>query len=285
MLTILQASDLHFGTAYDPVAGRAFADAVDALSPDLVVIAGDVTQRAKVREYREARAYLSRLTEVPQVVTPGNHDVPLYRAHERLLAPFRNYRAYMERDLDTVTRVPGAVVVALNTAAPRRRIVNGCLRGRQLAFAARIFQEGDPRDTRIVVAHHPLASAPDEEPSSPLPGAPRILDALRDMGAELVLGGHFHRGFVVRSSEVHAGHDAGDDLVLAYSGTATSTRGRAGELGENSFHLIGLEGDSIRVEHRQLNREAMTFEPVRERTLPRRPTAPDPAPRREAGRP
>ncbi|GMR12346.1 MAG: metallophosphoesterase [Gemmatimonadota bacterium] len=270
MLTILQGSDLHFGSAYDPDAGKAFRRAIEESTPDLVVIAGDLTQRAKVREYREAQRFLESLGDLPVVVTPGNHDVPLYRAFERLLDPFRNYRRYVSPDLDTVTRVPGAVVVALNTAAPRRAIVNGRLAPGQLEFAARIFQESHAHEARIVVAHHPLVSPLDGEPAEPLRGATGILEALRDMGAELVMGGHFHRGFVACSSSVCSAQEGTAEVVLAYSGTATSTRGRASEASKNSFNLLMVDEDTITVEHRLLDRDSMTFESLRETVFPRR---------------
>jgi len=273
MLTILQGSDLHFGSAYDPEAGDAFRRTVREVAPDLVVIAGDLTQRAKAREYREARRFLDSLGDAPVVVTPGNHDVPLYRIHERLLVPFANYRRYISQELDTVTRVPGAVVVALSTAAPRRAIVNGRLRLEQMEFAARIFQESQEGEARIVVAHHPLASAPDSVPDETLPGAAVILDAFRDMGAELVMGGHFHRGFVARSSAVCPAHESTDEVVLAYSGTATSTRGRGSETSKNSCHLLVIDETTIRVEHKLLDRSSMTFECLQEITRPRRARA------------
>ena len=63
------------------------------------------------------------------VVTPGNHDVPLYRVWERVFAPLRNYREFISPELDTVTKINGATVVSLNTTAPHRAIVNGRLRG------------------------------------------------------------------------------------------------------------------------------------------------------------
>ena len=161
-------------------------------------------------------------------------------------------------------------MVALSTAAPHRAIVNGRLHPRQLEFAARIFQESHTHEVKIVVAHHPLVSPPDSEPAEPMPDAAWILDAIRDMGAELVMGGHFHRGFVVRSSAVCPAHQGADEVVLAYSGTATSTRGRASETSKNSFHLIMIEEDTIKVEHKILNRDSMTFEFLCETILPRR---------------
>ena len=138
-LTLLHASDIHFGTHFDPEAADAFLRFLRVLAPDLLVISGDFTQRAKVKEYEEASAFLGNLRPIPVVVTPGNHDVPLYRIWERLFAPHRNYRAHISRELDTVTHVPGAVVVSLDSTAPLTAIVNGRIRDSQLLFAARAF--------------------------------------------------------------------------------------------------------------------------------------------------
>ena len=107
MITILHASDVHFGPPYNEVVGEAFQTSAQSVAPDLVVVSGDFTQRAKVREYEAARAWLDRLPRVPLVVTPGNHDVPLYRAWERLADPYRNYRTWIAPELDSVVRIPG----------------------------------------------------------------------------------------------------------------------------------------------------------------------------------
>ena len=74
VITILHASDVHFGKPYDPTVGEAFQALAREVPADLIVVSGDFTQRAKVHEYAEARAWLDRLPRVPLVVTPGNHD-------------------------------------------------------------------------------------------------------------------------------------------------------------------------------------------------------------------
>ena len=161
MLTILQGSDLHFGKPHLPGVARSFVEAVHEVAPDVITLVGDFTQRAKVSEYRQVRDLLATLPDVPLVVTPGNHDVPLDRIHERLLSPYRNYRRYVSSKLDTVTRVTGAIFVALHSSSPRRRIVNGTITRGQLDFLARIFQETQEEEVRILVTHHPLAPPPD----------------------------------------------------------------------------------------------------------------------------
>ena len=125
MITVLHASDVHFGEPHLPRVARVFLDFARSLRPDVVVISGDLTQRARVGEYEEAAAFLKEFGDIPVVVTPGNHDIPVYRVWERLFAPFRNYREHISEELNTVTRLPGMTEVELNTASPSTAIVNG----------------------------------------------------------------------------------------------------------------------------------------------------------------
>ena len=161
MITILQGSDFHFGKPYLPQVAAAFHETVLKTNPDVIVLAGDFTQRAKIKEYCKVREFLEKLPDIPTIVTPGNHDIPLYRVHERLFCPLRNYHTYISADLNGVTRVGDVVFVDLCSAAPYRAIVNGWLSNKQLEFAARIFQECSPEDVRILVTHHPLVRPAD----------------------------------------------------------------------------------------------------------------------------
>ena len=247
MLTVLHGSDVHFGKPHRPSVATGFTELARRVAPDVIVLAGDLTQRAKVREYEQARAYLRGFKDVPVVVTPGNHDVPLYRLHERLFAPFRNYRAFISQDLDTATRVGSGVLVALNSADPRRRIVNGRIDERQLGFLARIFQETSGADVRIVVTHHALAPPLDGGQDAVIPRNGFLLDRFRELGVDLVLGGHLHRGFVTRSSEVRPKHRDRGDIAIVHSGTAASGRGRAAEKGENSVNVLKIGAQSVEV--------------------------------------
>ena len=247
MLTVLHGSDLHFGKPHRPIVAASFLDMARRVAPDVIVLAGDFTQRAKVREYEQARAYLRKFKDVPVVVTPGNHDIPLFRVLERLFAPFRNYRAFISQELDTATRVGGAVLVALNSAEPHRGLVNGRIEERQLRFLARIFQELPGADVRIVVTHHALAPPPDGGSDATLPGSGVLLDRFRELGVDLVLSGHLHRGFVTRSSEVRPGHRGHGDIAIVHSGTAASSRGRVAEKGENSVNVLKVGTEKIEV--------------------------------------
>ena len=129
VIKLVHASDVHFGKLHDPGAMEAFLGFLEGTEPDLLVLSGDLTQRAKVEEYQAARDFIQSVGSLPVVVTPGNHDVPLYRVFERLFRPLVNYQSFISRELDTITGIPGAPVVSLNSTSPYRAIVNGRIRG------------------------------------------------------------------------------------------------------------------------------------------------------------
>lgn len=265
-MLILHASDLQAGKPFRPRAAEDLVALAHTLAPDVVVIAGDLTQRAKAREYRAVRALLDRMAPLPVVVTPGNHDVPLYRGWERLLAPYRNWRRFIAPDLDTVTRVRGATVVALNSSAPRRAIVAGRVDPAQLEMARGAFASVPPGEARVVVIHHHFVRPPDGEGGRPLPGAARLLAAFEAMGVDLILGGHVHQTHMGTSRALVEGPGPGIPWVAC--GTTASSRGRGPETGANSLNVVRLDADKVLVEVRR-HREGEGFVPVAERTFPR----------------
>jgi 3',5'-cyclic AMP phosphodiesterase CpdA len=249
MLTILHISDLHFGPPHHHVVAEALLRQAAEVEPDVIIASGDFTQRAKEEQFQEARAYLDRLPAVPLVVTPGNHDVPLYRIKERLFDPYRYYRRHISEELDTVTRVNGAVIVALNSTAPRMGITNGRVHAWQLRYAAEAFEGTPPETLRMLVAHHHFAPPPDFEGAKPMPKAKRALDAFTAMRVDVILGGHLHRAYIGNSLDVYSGRDREHGIVIAQSGTSTSRRGRAREREKNSFNVLRVDQRIIRVTH------------------------------------
>ncbi len=269
MATVLHLSDLHFGRPFLPEVADAVLTRSRELDPDLVVVSGDLTQRAKPAEFKEAAAYLQQFG-APVVVTSGNHDVPFYRLWERLLAPHRNYRRYVCEDLNTVTEVAGMVIVALNSSR-RLTLTNGRIRRWQLDFAERAFQNADPSAPRIVVTHHHLAPPPDFEGGNLMPFARRALKRFTRLNVDLILAGHMHRSYIGNSQDFFPGDLQHRGIVIVQCGTTTSRRGRGRERLRNTFNLIRIDDSLIRVAHHAWIGDESRFMPTSDHFFPRGP--------------
>ncbi len=271
MLSILHISDLHFGPAYLPHVGEAVLRIAGELAPDLVVASGDFTQRAKKSQFADARKFLDKLPKAPLVVTPGNHDVPLYRMLERVFQPYANYREYIAQELDSVLKTDGAVIVSLNTTSPLLAITNGRIDRWQIDFAAKAFREAPASAARIVVAHHHFAPAPDyDDRNDVMWHAREALDRFNELGVELILGGHLHRAYIGNSLDIYRSKTPAAGIIIAQSGTTTSRRGRAREREKNSFNLIQIGPEVILVTHYMFFDQLSGFAPIGRHTFPRR---------------
>ncbi len=269
MITILHVSDLHFGPPYLPNVGEALLQAAHAVDPDIVVASGDFTQRAKEEQFREARAFLNRMPAVPTVVVPGNHDVPLYRIAERIFNPYKYYKAYISEELDQVVSTDDVLIVALNSTSPLRHITNGRIEASQLRFTRRAFDRATDRQVRIVVAHHHFAPAPDYEGGEVMPHGKYAIDAFTESKVDLILGGHLHRAYIGNSLDLYPGLDKDHGIIIVQSGTSTSRRGRVREREKNSFNLIRITDEVIRITHYMFFDDTGGFASVSRHIFPR----------------
>lgn len=269
MLSILHISDLHFGPPYVPAVGEALLRMVERLPADVIVASGDFTQRARREQFVAAREYLNRLPEVPLVVVPGNHDVPLHRVYERLTRPHDLYREYIQNELDHVLELDVATIVALDSTAPRTAVSNGRIRQWQLEFCQSAFAQTPPGKARIVVAHHHFAPAPDYEGGEVMPRARRALDQFARMKVDLILGGHLHRAYIGNSLDVYPGEDREHGIIIVQCGTSTSRRGRGREREKNSFNYIRLDDEQVEIVHYMYFDDAAGFAPISRHYFPR----------------
>lgn len=245
-LRLAHVSDLHFGRIQEglvPALQRALREA----EPDLVVVSGDLTQRARRREFAAARHFLEHLP-CDWLAVPGNHDIPAYNVAARFLHPFRRYRRYVDRDLMPVWRRGGAVVVGINSARRHSWSLNwadGRVSVRQMEAATRFLEAEEDATHRIVVAHHPFLKLADDGDRHKLVGRHGMATkALRRAGVDLILAGHLHRSYHGRLDL----DEEGKRLFVVQAGTATSTR-RRGQA--NAFHLLDLRPGEIAVEARE----------------------------------
>jgi 3',5'-cyclic AMP phosphodiesterase CpdA len=230
--TIVHLSDLHTGRL-DPAVEAPLVGAIRSASPDLVVLSGDLTQRATTAQFREARAIIDALG-IRVLTIPGNHDVPLWNVARRFLTPLARYRQHITSDLSPMFVDDEVVVVGVNTArsfAWGEGRINLSQVDEALARLA-----AAPRDaTRIVVTHHPFDLPPGVREGRLLGRAKMAMARFASAGADLFLSGHLHLSHVSHSAERYriAGHSA----LIVQAGTV-SLRGR-GE--QPSFNLLRLE--------------------------------------------
>jgi 3',5'-cyclic AMP phosphodiesterase CpdA len=240
MRTILHMSDLHFGYT-DPALLQPLVETVHYLAPDLIVISGDLTQRARSKEFHQARRFLDTLPQ-PQLVVPGNHDVPLYNIFARFLKPLAGYRRHITKNLEPVYADEEMVVIGINTARSLT-FKNGRINLEQIAAIRSRFDGLSEKILKVVVTHHPF-DLPATYGEDDLVGrAPLAMATLADCGADLLLAGHMHTSHA-GSTEARYGIP-GYAALAVQAGTATSTRSR-GEL--NSFNLIRATPSEVIVE-------------------------------------
>ena len=235
MARLVHLSDLHFG-AHDERLVSAVEKSVDALKPDLVVISGDFTQRARTAQFAEACRFLERLHDGGHEVlgVPGNHDIPLYDVLRRFLSPLTRYRRFVDESLCPFIELPGIAVLGINTARSLT-FKDGRINEGQVKFIADTFARTPSDAMRILVTHHPLfALRVGEQVDRAIGRQELALDAVENSGVDMLLAGHNHHASSQDASELVT--RAGGVLVIQ-AGTATSTRVREQE---QSFNTIDI---------------------------------------------
>ncbi len=232
MDVVVQISDPHFGTER-PAVVEALVAFVHAQAPTLVVLSGDLTQRARTEQFDAAAAFVRRLGVPAVLAIPGNHDIPLYDLPGRLLRPYAGWRRVFGDALEPVHESERLLVVAVKTTR-RWRHVDGEVSEAQIERVARRLERADPRQLRLVVTHQPAFVLRPEDAPDRLHGAEPALRRWAAAGADLVLGGHIHLPYLV---PLHGRLDGLTRRMWALqAGTAVSSRVRH-EAG-NSVNLL-----------------------------------------------
>jgi 3',5'-cyclic AMP phosphodiesterase CpdA len=245
MRMIAHISDLHFGRIDPPVAAGLVED-LRLCAPSLLVVSGDFTQRARHSQYSQAARYLKTLP-TPQLVIPGNHDVPAYNIISRMFFPLHRYRDHIAADLNPVYQDDEMLVVGVNTARGFTQ-KSGWIREAQMIDIRRRLSEAPPNLMKVLVTHHPFIPSPHDLRGDVVRGASRVLEQLEQFGVDLLLAGHLHRAY---NDDVRSFHKSARRSVLSIqAGTATSTR-RRGEA--NAYNWITLGRDLVTVAVRRWN--------------------------------
>lgn len=261
MRTIVHLSDIHFGSI-DPLTVKPLIQAVHDVAPDIVVVSGDLTQRARASQFMDARDFLGQLPS-PQVVVPGNHDIPLYDIFSRFFRPLHNYRRYISKNLEPYHLDDQIAVLGINTARSLT-FKNGRISMEQIERARERFCRLDERIIKILVTHHPVDLPRQFSGREVVGRAGRLMEALSYCRADMLLAGHYHLS--------HTGDTAarypipGYVALIVHAGTATSVRGR-GE--PNAFNIIRIERPYVNIDRYTWQKENSSFQIFRQERFKR----------------
>jgi 3',5'-cyclic AMP phosphodiesterase CpdA len=221
---LLQISDPHFGTEVPQVVDALAALAAE-LEPSLVVMSGDITQRATAEQFSAARDFLQRLSAPASLVVPGNHDVPLVNLALRALAPYARFNRAFGPDLEPIHDDDRLLVIGVNTVMPIWH-QQGAVSTRQTERVCRLLRQSPATQIRIVVGHHPVHVIRPEDDKNLLRGVDDAVPRWVEAGADLVLGGHIHLPYFrpLRHRFPHLPRRA----WVAQAGTSVSSRIRSG---------------------------------------------------------
>ncbi|MDB5885530.1 MAG: metallophosphoesterase [Polaromonas sp.] len=236
MTSLLQISDPHFGTA-QPAVMQALRQFSMEQRPDVLVLSGDITQRAKVSQFAQARAFCDSLAIPQMLAIPGNHDVPLFNLYQRLFTPYARYLDAFGPLLESVVTTPLLQVIGVKTTR-RWRHKNGEVSRAQVARVVAELERASAAQLRIVVVHQPVHVMHAEDQHDRLRGWKPAVQAWSRAGADMVMGGHIHLPSLCDLSARVDG--LARRLWCVQAGTALSSRVRADI--PNSINLVRYDG-------------------------------------------
>ncbi|MET0384551.1 MAG: metallophosphoesterase [Polyangiales bacterium] len=234
MPVLLQISDTHFGTEVPPVVD-ALLGLAKAQKPSLVILSGDITQRARRKQFAAAQRFMAELTTggIPTLVVPGNHDIPLFNLPARFIEPYANYTEWFGRTLEPCYESDELLVIGVNSTRWFRR-KHGEVSHEQVVRVAEQLRAARREQLRVVVTHQPLQVIKGIDFNNLIRGHVHAALTWNEAGADIFMGGHIHLPYIRRLGEDVPGLPRESWVVQA--GTATSKRIREGV--PNSVNLV-----------------------------------------------
>lgn len=251
MRILAHLSDIHFG-AIDLHIAAAVQQHLAELQPDFTIVSGDLTQRARDGQFRDARTFLDTLPG-RQLVVPGNHDVPLWNVYARFVTPLDGYRKHITEDFMPTLNDAEVAVIGINTARSFTQ-KNGRIGKEQADEAAAWLRTIDPSVIKIVVTHHPFDLAETKGKRHLVGRARMALERLASAGASVLLAGHFHQAYT--GGTAYRYQLGGYSALVVQAGTATSTRLRGTP---NSFNILRIDPPRVTVELLEWEQSAKLF--------------------------
>jgi 3',5'-cyclic AMP phosphodiesterase CpdA len=229
---LLQISDPHFGTEVGSVVVALIA-LVRQLAPSLVVISGDITQRARRSQFAAAHQFVSQLSAARVIAIPGNHDIPLFNPIARFCHPYANYARCFGDELEPEFESDRLLVLCAKTTR-RRRHKDGEVSEEQIERISRRLRQAKSDQLRIVVTHQPVHVIRTQDLENLLHGHEAAVREWSQAGVDVMMGGHIHLPYIRPLSERFS--DLSRGVWVVQAGTAVSHRIRDGV--PNSVNVI-----------------------------------------------
>jgi 3',5'-cyclic AMP phosphodiesterase CpdA len=242
---IVHISDLHFGTVEKNIEDGIISD-INNLAPDLLIVSGDLTQRARKSQYRKAKNFLDRLN-YRKIVIPGNHDIPLFNIFARFVFPLTNYINIITPDLSPYYIDDTIAVAGINTA---RSLTwkSGRISVEQINFLKQKLCSLDDSIFKVVVTHHPFIPPPGDLGIKLVGRSARALQIIDKCSVDLLLAGHLHQGYDGDVRPFYPSHNS--SIISVQAGTAISNRVREDP---NAYNFIRADKNEMIISIREWN--------------------------------
>jgi 3',5'-cyclic AMP phosphodiesterase CpdA len=255
MRKIVHLSDIHFGTADFTVAAKV-VEKINEIKPDVVVVSGDLTQRARSVEFQQAREFLDQLPQ-PQIVVPGNHDVPMHNIFDRFLRPLHKFQKYITNNLMPTFIDDEIAIVGVNTARSLT-IKDGRINKEQVQYIQSKLCGLNDDFLKIVVTHHPFDLPEGSHHDEVVGRAKKAMRRIAECGGDVFMAGHLHVSHIDTTAKRYK-LESGKLALVIQAGTATSVRVR-GEV--NSFNLIEFDRPQLKIERLECQSVETGFVPA-----------------------
>ncbi len=255
--TVVHVSDLHFGRGFQPGPARRLAGHICQIAPDALVVSGDLTMRARASQFAEAAEFL-RGFNLPTLIIPGNHDIPVFDLFTRAVRPFRNYRRHAEPLATNPILLEHAALLGINTIT-RWRHQQGRILSGDLERASAWLDSLPAGPWRVVVVHQQFANLPGNKRPGIYPNAARVLDTLAAHGAHALLHGHIHSAHAWNARDRFAG--LARPLAIISAGTPTCARLRGHGRRVFSFNVLEFGPAVFRVRPMEWDYDREDFVP------------------------